>query len=234
MTRIARDRWLIGLGFLAAGSASYLVLHAAGEGSDQVWILIYVMLVMSCALTWRQFSWRHEHRRQIADLEFRTTHDPLTCLGNRTMLEREALRLSAPTMSTHGVVVLAIDLDDFKMINTRYGHDGGDQLLHIVGQRIQSCVRPGDVAIRTGGDEFAIILPDRSLDFGRMIAERVLSTFHEPVTITVAGMVAEVRVCASIGIALGQCVQLGDVLRRADETLMHIKSEPAKDHYETD
>gem|GEM_PF-822677 len=84
-------------------------------------------------------------------------HDPLTGLANRYLLLDYLRRVLVQFRSRGGSVALVfLDLDDFKMINDRYGHDVGDEVLIAVGRRIQGAVRSSDVVARLGGDEFVI------------------------------------------------------------------------------
>lgn len=95
-----------------------------------------------------------KHRQDWA--EYAAQHDPLTGLGNRRRLEHhfEALTRGPP----QPLALIYIDLDRFKPVNDRLGHDAGDEVLRVVAQRIRWSLRPGDVAVRLGGGEFAALL----------------------------------------------------------------------------
>ncbi len=86
-------------------------------------------------------------------------HDPLTMLPNRDFF-LESLRhaIGAVKNNSHKVALIYCDLDGFKVVNDTLGHFIGDQLLNLVGQRLQSLIRPADVLSRLGGDEFAVII----------------------------------------------------------------------------
>ena len=98
-----------------------------------------------------------ERRRLEDELRWRATHDPLTGLANRVLAVQglaEALGRGTPAH----VGVLFCDLDEFKAVNDRLGHEAGDELLQQVAARFLRCVRPGDILARLGGDEFVFVL----------------------------------------------------------------------------
>ena len=78
--------------------------------------------------------------------------------------------------------MLFLDLDDFKPINDRFGHDAGDRLLRAVAERVRACVRPEDTVARLGGDEFTILLEDIvDVRYAIGVAERIEEALREPV-----------------------------------------------------
>jgi diguanylate cyclase (GGDEF)-like protein len=98
-------------------------------------------------------------RRQLALLETHADIDPLTDLANRRAFERELVR-SLAYVKRHGidVVLLYLDLDDFKRVNDRHGHAAGDAVLRAVASVLGRHVRETDLVARIGGDEFALLL----------------------------------------------------------------------------
>jgi diguanylate cyclase (GGDEF)-like protein/PAS domain S-box-containing protein len=125
-----------------------------------------------------------EQRNLERQLSHRAFHDELTGLANRALfLDRmdHALRVARPEADP--VVVLFVDLDDFKSVNDALGHAVGDQLLKTVADRIRRASGTGDTAARLGGDEFAILLEDRGgIDRAIDVAERLLDILRDPVS----------------------------------------------------
>jgi diguanylate cyclase (GGDEF)-like protein len=120
------------------------------------------------------------------------------------------------------LTVMLLDLDNFKQVNDTHGHACGDQLLKLVAQRLQSCLRKSDTAARMGGDEFALI-NEEVFDFEscKLIAQKVLDTLSKPMEIE--GHRFEIS--ASIGISL-YSLESSDattMLRQADIAMYSAK-----------
>ena len=105
------------------------------------------------------------YKRREAQLAFDATHDSLTGLRNRpALIERVEEALTRLQRRESILAVLFIDLDGFKRINDRYGHDTGDDVLRAVAQRLSAAVRPSDMLARLGGDEFVVLCESLSTE----------------------------------------------------------------------
>jgi diguanylate cyclase (GGDEF)-like protein len=139
--------------------------------------------------------------------------DPLTGLANRRALES---RLATATPS---LTLLMVDIDQFKPVNDRFGHDVGDQVLRRIGRILLDCIRPGDLAARLGGDEFVLLLEAADRDVGIRrgyeVRDRVRTEpWHE--------LRVGLQVAVSVGVAWG--ARTGSALyRQADESLYEAK-----------
>jgi len=142
----------------------------------------------------------YEAQRQFAPAtNYQAFHDPLTGLPNRSLLlDRVANALTRRRPPGNAVVLLFLDLDDFKRVNDSLGHSAGDQVLIALAERLRSSIRAGDSVAHFGGDEFAILLEASDADEAKMAAERILSDLSKPFALEGR----EVRFTASIGIAL--------------------------------
>ncbi|MGH9047663.1 MAG: diguanylate cyclase domain-containing protein [Acidimicrobiales bacterium] len=124
-------------------------------------------------------------------------HDPLTGLANRYLLLDYLRRVLLQFRTRGGSIALVfLDLDDFKMINDRYGHDVGDEVLVAVGRRIQGAVRSSDIVARLGGDEF-VVAHAASDDPGEI--EMVISRIRKTLTAPYQVRGQTLAVSASIG-----------------------------------
>jgi diguanylate cyclase (GGDEF)-like protein len=129
-------------------------------------------------------------RRSVLELETRALRsqvltDSLTDLLNRRAFDQHLEHAVNQWERHHRSFVLILgDLDYFKLINDRFGHLVGDQVLKAVAQRISSSLRRSDLAFRIGGEEFAIILTESSLHAGAEVAEKIRRRIDEqPVTL---------------------------------------------------
>jgi diguanylate cyclase (GGDEF)-like protein/PAS domain S-box-containing protein len=136
-----------------------------------------------------------DHHRLELKLRHQAYHDPLTGLPNRALFTERLDRLFQTPASTVGLCFL--DLDGFKAINDRLGHQIGDLLLTAVADRINRCVTTdGHLFARIGGDEFTILVDEDGAGATREIAEKVLRTLDKPFRVADH----ELRISASIGV----------------------------------
>ncbi|PZS29953.1 MAG: hypothetical protein DLM59_11900 [Pseudonocardiales bacterium] len=162
-------------------------------------------------------------RRHMADeTAYLARHDILTGLVNRGVFSDRLEHALKLRQRTGEIAVLYCDLDGFKSINDRLGHEAGDRLLVVVAERLSSCLRDSDTAARIGGDEFAILveaLPDPRGP--RQLADRILEVFGP--TFAVDGR--DVHMAVSIGIAYAKGDGTGeDLLHQADTAMYRAKA----------
>lgn len=127
-------------------------------------------------------------RKKVEDeLQYMATHDALTGLPNRHLFnDRLEISLARARRSRQRVAVMLLDLDHFKQINDTYGHQTGDQVLKVVAQRLQSCLRKSDTVARMGGDEFTFIFPDMAdPNHAEVIAAKILAAVTHPIDLGV-------------------------------------------------
>lgn len=163
-------------------------------------------------------------RRNNEDKLFQLAHhDALTALSNRSVL---FTRIAEATAREEAVHLLLIDLDDFKAVNDRLGHMGGDALLKAVALRLLDCVRPSDTVARLGGDEFAVMTSadDRGdAQAPLIIAERIRAALSAP--FHVREQAIEVRASIGIASATGDAQTAEELLSNAGLAMYQAKRE---------
>lgn len=144
-----------------------------------------------------------ERKRLERELRHQATHEPLTGLPNRTLFTERLVQALEREPETGGrVAVLCLDLDGFKAVNDRRGHEAGDRLLVDIAGRLLRSLRPGDTACRLGGDEFLVLLEDSTPALAEAVARRLLEELAAPFGPEGEGDVT--RLTASAGVALAE------------------------------
>ena len=134
-------------------------------------------------------------------MAWRAGHDELTGLPNRsTMLELIGSALASRSVTGPGTALLVLDLDGFKTVNDSLGHQIGDALLRLVGERLAEQVRPGDAVGRLGADQFLVLARDCESAEAAALAFRLQTTFSAPYTTSDIS----VPLSASIGVAVSR------------------------------
>ena len=173
-----------------------------------------------------------ERHRFEAALEHRANYDELTGLPNRSLLlQRVDASLRRAARHRHGVAVLFVDLDRFRVVNDNVGHVVGDRLLHAVTLRLTDGLRPGDTLGRFGGDEFMIVCNRvASTDDAVTVAERILESMGEPFDLDLEA--GPVVLTASVGIAvsLDAGLEPADLVRNADVAMSRAKDQGRNRH----
>jgi len=155
-------------------------------------------------------------------MESMALSDPLTGVLNRRGFERHASRQLAESADDATGALLFIDLNDFKQINDRCGHEIGDELLRIAAQRLRQSLRSCDVIGRPGGDEFVALVPDVTPEVADKLATRLTAALEEPYLIGAATL----NCSASIGLALypTNASTLTGLMREADRAMYRAKA----------
>jgi diguanylate cyclase len=150
--------------------------------------------------------------------------DALTGLPNRRAWDDElGRRLAAFRRQGTPVAVLLVDVDRFKQVNDRYGHNGGDAVLQAVANSLRQAVRDSDLLTRYGGEEFAVLLSGASEEEFTNAAERVRQ-FVEQLPVSCAGQELQVTISGGIA-AAGGVEEAVELMQRADEALYASKSD---------
>jgi len=181
--------------------------------------IIVLLGVCAISVAERRFS-----DRQSRELEILASHDSLTGLLNRRAFH-DRLRESLARARRHGrrIGLIFLDLDEFKQVNDAHGHAAGDAVLRRVGSQIAAMTRKGDVAARTGGDEFVMLLEDigEAKDIGRL-AERILMQIQNGIDLA---PILEGALGVSIGAACypddGEAAE--DLMHAADQAMYRAK-----------
>ncbi len=199
-------------------------IRASGE-------VIWVSVSSSCVIDedtgdLRMIALVHDVTEQMVQREalaHSASHDPLTGVANRALLESRLQgidrRLEHPD---HHLALLYVDLDAFKAVNDTYGHAAGDQLLKAVAGRIQGALRPEDLVARLGGDEFAILCVVGSPTEAGALSDRLQTAMAAPFMLDDDRTLA---VSFSVGVAVSGKGQqaYGELLSQADQAMYRAK-----------
>jgi len=121
--------------------------------------------------------------RQLRLARDKASIDPLSGIRNRAFLEAELETLFEQSREAPAdLSAVMIDLDNFKLYNDTHGHYAGDALLRFIGKLLRGCLRPRDYAVRYGGDEFLLLLPDTEIAQATCVADRIIKLFGQYAT----------------------------------------------------
>ena len=175
----------------------------------------------------RDVTERIRLEQELADI---ATHDFLTGLPNRLLLQdRLTVGLNQARRNDTNLAVMMLDLDRFKVVNDTFGHNIGDKLLKVAGERLVDLVRKSDTVARVGGDEFLVLLPQIArIGDATRVAQKILAAFRKPFMLDSY----EIRVTTSIGIAVypedGDDVD--DLITNADTAMYWVKGHDRDDY----
>lgn len=215
-----REQMLAGgpLGF----TAQHRILRADGEA---VWVEKTATLVLDdqgtpgfFVVQLQDISARKQAETELAHRAF---HDPLTGLPNRNLLvDRIEQALARASRNPESVVVVFLDVDEFKVINDGLGHAAGDALLIRVARRLQATVRPGDTLARFGGDEFVLVCEGIGPNDVAGLGQRLSDAMRTPFVLDGR----DVAVTVSAGVtAAGTVSDADSLLRDADSAMYQAK-----------
>jgi diguanylate cyclase (GGDEF)-like protein len=213
-------------GYLAYAAAFW---GQAREGHDLIVPIVFFagacFVWMSCRLSLQSVN----DMRRVILLERESITDPLSGIYNRRYLERR-LEEEFTRVQRYGtpLSILLIDIDHFKEVNDRFGHQAGDLVLSYLGKLILNGIRASDIAARYGGDELMIISPNTSLALAGALAERLRSQIeaHALILSSEPGQRHEINITVSIGVAAcsdGTCDGHA-LIEQVDAGLYHAKS----------
>lgn len=168
-----------------------------------------------------------EERKTQEKLKFLAAIDSLSGLNNRAEFMSLAQKyLSIAIKENKDFSLLVMDLDNFKIVNDTFGHGAGDEVIRVMGRLIKTYFRKNDIAGRIGGEEFAVVLKDASLEeakkkaelFREVIADRKIIYEEQEISITVSIGVAAIHNAAK------NIYNIGDILKMADNALYNAKA----------
>jgi diguanylate cyclase (GGDEF)-like protein len=160
--------------------------------------------------------------RNLAIAEHRAATDPLTKLPNARSVQEALIRMVAQAQRAHTPLsAVVIDLDHFKALNDRHGHQAGDEVLEVFSATLRRGVRASDFAGRWGGEEFVVLLHDTGLDGAMLAAEKLRASFEG---LEVPGVNAHIT--ASLGVATlpDHAADGPALIRAADRALYRAKT----------
>jgi diguanylate cyclase (GGDEF)-like protein len=225
--KIAKLRAMIvpvlhGAVFLSPVLAAYAapdIEQGLGQGFFALFVLLVLLYVVGTALI--VVVMVKEHSALVHKTAAMT--DYMTGLYNRRgFLEVAHKLIAAQKRKGESVTVLMFDLDHFKSINDRFGHDVGDDALRTFAATASGSMRGDDIIGRLGGEEFAAILPGKA-DTATMVAERVRAAF-EIAGITISGHCMNATVSIGAADSLAEVANITALLTRADQALYQAKS----------
>jgi diguanylate cyclase (GGDEF)-like protein len=164
-----------------------------------------------------------DRARLYAELRTEAVTDPLTRLYNRRyLLDRLTEERSRARRNQHSLLAIMLDLDRFKAVNDRSGHDAGDVALGEVAQVLRSMMRAEDIVARYGGEEFCLLVPEITMPEARLLADRLCRAVAEHEFPAAAGIR---HLTVSVGVAAWHPEDQGsEVVSRADEAMYRVKA----------
>lgn len=208
--------------------APILAPHQLGGETSSFWVSSMLLLFVLPQLAWFYamgiyvvYRWR-QREQEVRELAVR---DPLTGIANRRHIMdifdhevRRSTRMNSP------LSVIMVDLDHFKHINDRHGHQTGDKVLKAAASILENSIRNTDLVGRFGGEEFIILLPDTTLERACEVAERCRAQLQ---SVSIAAAHTSLNISGSLGVGChadwSNPVNSDLIIQRADEALYEAK-----------
>jgi diguanylate cyclase len=201
-----------------------------GRSGDAAYALVAVLMISYISVLWRGiYVYASQIVKRVAEqvkAEREVRRDELTSLPNRlAFFETLESAFLQHTRFREQFAVLYLDLNDFKIVNDRFGHATGDKLLVEVGCRLKECVREVDLVARLGGDEFAVVVANaQDAAIPTALAARIVGSLDRPFVID--GGEVYTGACIGIALAPGDGTSSELLLKNADEALYNAKHRP--------
>jgi len=199
-----------------------------GFRKDNVIIPLEITLIKNnenqnhmCTLIVREIS---EFQQTVDDLEYLAYYDQLTKVPNRTLFrDRAETAIRRALREDEKLAVVYIDIDEFKTINDKMGHEAGDRLLGDLSRRFKKCIRESDTLSRVGGDEFAIlILKIACIEDVSILVERIHKSNQIPIKINDHNIIPKISLGISIFPQDGATID--ELLKNADAAMYSAKN----------
>jgi diguanylate cyclase (GGDEF)-like protein len=220
---VAGHNWTVSLNTQADFEARY------GRGSETTTALAGVFLsLLLTLLAWHMLNGRNRALRLASsmteELRHMAQHDTLTDLPNRALFnDRLNQELARAKRQRGRFAMLFIDLDHFKPINDKFGHEVGDLVLQIIAKRLSDSVRAADTVGRIGGDEFVVLMAQLSAtDFVLHLAEKLHKALRQPISLN--GHELSISSCIGVAVYPADGTDAVSLTRSADEAMYRAKA----------
>ena len=201
-----------------------------GRGGWDLFASVGASIVISLAVVARFYLVVRRRAAAEAALTYQAQHDTLTGAANRTLLMRRLTSAISPSDAHHpgpGLVLVFIDLDDFKAVNDTWGHPAGDEVLKVVTARLTALVRSHDTVARVGGDEFVVLCRAVKDTDAEALGQRIRHSLREPIPVGAH----QAHIGASVGVLTATASTASpvpltaaeDLLRRVDTAMYTAK-----------
>lgn len=196
--------------------------------------LILALILFCIYLLNRQLSFRTQAEKKVRESEEKLYHlayyDPLTGLPNRLLIMQQIDFILSDLSKQQTLVVMMLDIDNFKHINDTFSHEMGDQLLRLFAVRLKKVLRHNDLLSHVGGDNFVIVLPDvTAVKDINLVSKKIQDAFHEPLLIDSQ----TIYITLSIGISIypNNGMNAKTLIKNADIAMYHAK-EMGRNNYQ--